>query len=214
MRGNKKMSSIIKVLIVDDHEMVRMGLTTYLNLEDNIEIVGEGRNGEEAIALTKQLDPDIILMDLMMEKIDGIEATKQIKRHNEKVKIIVLTSFIDDEMVFPVIEAGAFSYVLKTTSASEIVATINKAMDGESTIEGKVASLVLNRMKQKPKHETLTNREREVLTLLGEGKSNKEISEDLHIGIKTVKTHVSNILSKLNLPDRTQVAIYVNKNLK
>lgn len=208
------MSEKIKVLIVDDHEMVRMGLKTYLSLEDSIEIVGEGCNGEEAIKLASELNPDVILMDLMMEKVDGIEATKQITNGNKNVKIIVLTSFIDDEMVFPVIEAGAFSYLLKTTSADEIAATIEKAMKGEPTIEGKVASLMFNRMKDKPKHESLTKREREVLTLLGEGKSNKEISNELHIGIKTVKTHVSNILSKLELSDRTQVAIYVNKHIR
>ncbi|MFN7251804.1 MAG: response regulator [Anaerobacillus sp.] len=208
------MSEKIRVLIVDDHEMVRMGLKTYLSLEDGIEIVGEGCNGEEAIKLASERDPDVILMDLMMEKVDGIEATKQITNVNKKVKIIVLTSFIDDEMVFPVIEAGAFSYVLKTTSASEIAATIEKAMKGEPTIEAKVASLMFNRMKEKPKHELLTRREREVLMLLGKGKSNKEISDELYIGIKTVKTHVSNILSKLELSDRTQVAIYVNKYIK
>ncbi|QOY34162.1 response regulator transcription factor [Anaerobacillus isosaccharinicus] len=208
------MGAKIKVLIVDDHEMVRMGLKTYLSLEDHIEIVGEGCNGEEAIKLANELNPDVILMDLMMEKVNGIEATKQITSSNQNVKVIVLTSFIDDEMVFPVIEAGAFSYILKTTCASEIAATIEKAMKGEPTIEGKVASLMFNRMKEKPKHEALTKRESEVLSLLGEGKSNKEISDELHIGIKTVKTHVSNILSKLELPDRTQVAIYVNKHIR
>ncbi|MCT8140406.1 response regulator transcription factor [Anaerobacillus sp. CMMVII] len=208
------MTDKIKVLIVDDHEMVRMGLKTFLSLEERIEIIGEGCNGEEAINLALELKPDVILMDLMMEKVDGIEATKRITSTNPEIKIIVLTSFIDDEMVFPVIEAGAFSYILKTTSASDIAMTIEKAMKGEPTIEGKVASLMFNRMKEKPKHESLTRREREVLTLLGEGKSNKEISEELHIGIKTVKTHVSNILSKLELSDRTHVAIYVNKHIR
>ncbi len=208
------MDEKIKVLLIDDHEMVRMGLKTYLSLEENIEIVGEGSNGEEAIQLAEELHPDVILMDLMMEKINGIEATRHITQSNKQVKIIVLTSFIDDEMVFPVIEAGAFSYLLKTTSARDIASTIEKAMKGESTIEGKVASMMFNRMKERPKHEALTNREKEVLTLLGEGRSNKEISEELHIGIKTVKTHVSNILSKLELADRTQVAIYVNKHFK
>ncbi|RXI98255.1 DNA-binding response regulator [Anaerobacillus alkaliphilus] len=208
------MSEKIKVLLIDDHEMVRMGLKTFLSLEENIEIIGEGSNGEEAIKLAEELSPDVILMDLMMDKVNGIEATKQITSKNNRIKIIVLTSFLDDEMVFPVIEAGAFSYLLKTTSASEIANTIEKAMKGEPTIEGKVASLMFNRMKERPKHEALTTREREVLTLLGKGRSNKEISEELHIGIKTVKTHVSNILSKLELADRTQVAIYVNKFFK
>ncbi|OIJ10141.1 DNA-binding response regulator [Anaerobacillus arseniciselenatis] len=204
----------IKVLIIDDHEMVRMGLKMYLDCEEEIEVVGEGANGEEAIKLAQQLEPDVILMDLMMEKVNGIEATRQITKINKDIKVIVLTSFMDDEMVFPVIEAGAFSYVLKTTSASEIAETIYKAVKGEPTIEGKVASMMFHRMKEKPKHESLTKREREVLLLLGEGKSNKEIGDELHIGIKTVKTHVSNILSKLELADRTQVAIYVSKHFK
>ncbi len=204
----------IKVLIIDDHEMVRMGLKMYLDCEEEIEVVGEGANGEEAIKLAQQLEPDVILMDLMMEKVNGIEATRQITKINKDIKVIVLTSFMDDEMVFPVIEAGAFSYVLKTTSASEIAETIYKAVKGEPTIEGKVASMMFHRMKEKPKHESLTKREREVFLLLGEGKSNKEIGDELHIGIKTVKTHVSNILSKLELADRTQVAIYVSKHFK
>lgn len=207
------MSENIKIAIVDDHEMVRMGLNMYLSNEPDIEVIGEGCNGVEAINLIKQLKPDVILMDLKMEKLDGIEATKQITDLNKNVKVIVLTSYIDDEMVFPVIEAGAFSYLLKTTSAGEIASAIRKAHRGEATIESKVASAMFKKMKQeKPKHETLTKREIEVLVLLGEGKSNKDISEELFIGIKTVKTHVSNILSKLELEDRTQVAIYANKN--
>ncbi|MCD8500945.1 MAG: response regulator transcription factor [Bacillaceae bacterium] len=203
----------IKVVIVDDHEMVRMGLKMYLSNEEDIEVIGEGCNGEEAIKLAKELTPDIILMDLKMETMDGIEATKQITASNKNVKVIVLTSYIDDEMVFPVIEAGAFSYLLKTTNANEIALAIRKAHRGEATIESKVASAMFNKMKQeKPKHNVLTKREIEVLSLLGEGKSNKDISEQLFIGIKTVKTHVSNILSKLELEDRTQAAIYANKN--
>lgn len=207
------MTSKIRVLIIDDHEMVRMGLNMYLSSEEDLEIVGEGCNGEEAVTLAKELAPDVILMDLMMENMNGIDATREILKVNKEIKVIVLTSFIDDEMIFPVIEAGAFSYLLKTTNAQEIAEAIRKAFRGEATIESKVASAMFNKMKQeKPKHDSLTRRELEVLCLLGEGKSNKDISEILFIGIKTVKTHVSNILSKLELDDRTQAAIYANKH--
>jgi NarL family two-component system response regulator LiaR len=207
----------IKILLVDDHEMVRRGLATYLNTEIDMVVIGEASNGSDGVQLALQLEPDIILMDLVMEGMDGIAATKEINEKastlNKKIKIIVLTSFLDDDKVFPVIEAGAFSYILKTSRASEIAQAIRKTVRGEPTIEGKVAGLMMNRMqKSPPKHSSLTSRELEVLSLLGQGKSNKEIGEQLHIGIKTVKTHVSNILAKLDLADRTQAAIYANKH--
>jgi NarL family two-component system response regulator LiaR len=207
----------IKVLLVDDHEMVRMGLATYLNTEIDMEVIGEACNGSDGVQLALQLVPDVILMDLVMEGMDGIAATKEINEKasnlNKKIKIIVLTSFLDDDKVFPVIEAGAFSYILKTSRASEIVQAIRKTVRGEPTIEGKVAGLMMNRMQKSPtKHSSLTGRELDVLSLLGQGKNNKEIGELLHIGIKTVKTHVSNILAKLDVDDRTQAAIYANKH--
>lgn len=205
----------IKVMLVDDHEMVRMGLRAYLLTEEDIEIVGEASNGKDGVALAEKLKPDVILMDLLMEQMDGIEATKKImedpKQNKGNPKVIILTSFLDQQKVFPAIEAGAFSYLLKTSSASEIADAIRKAMKDESVLEGKVTNLMLNRVKQKqPKHSTLTQRELEVLALIGEGKTNKEITEILHIGIKTVKTHVSNILAKLELEDRTKAAVYAN----
>ncbi|SCY89221.1 response regulator [Alkaliphilus peptidifermentans] len=207
----------IKVLIVDDHEMVRMGLNAYLSTEADIEIIGEANGGRQAIAKAVELFPDVILMDLVMEDIDGIQATKRIIEEystlNKTIKIIALTSFIDDDKVFSALEAGAFSYLLKTSSASEVVEAIRKAVNNKPVFESEVTTLMLNRVQKKsPKHSLLTQRELEVLKLIGEGKNNKEIGEELYIGIKTVKTHVSNILSKLELEDRTKAAVYANQN--
>lgn len=208
------MSDVIKVFLVDDHEMVRRGLSSYLMTDPIFEIIGEASSGNEAVTQLAQLQPDVILMDLIMENGNGIETTKEVMKSHPQCKIIILTSFYDDEQVFPAIEAGAFSYVLKTASAEEISSTIKKAYKGESVIESKVAQKMMNRFRDKetlPHHE-LTKREREVLALIGEGKTNQEIGEALFIGIKTVKTHVSNILSKLEVADRTQAAIYANRN--
>ncbi|WP_078428998.1 response regulator [Alkalihalobacterium alkalinitrilicum] len=206
---------MIKVLLVDDHEMVRMGLSAYLSTEDDIEVVGEATNGKEGVALALQMQPDIILMDLVMEVMDGIEATKQITSQLPKVKVIVLTSFVDDEKVYPVIEAGAFSYLLKTTRAPEIAKAIRAAHQGEAIVESQVTNKMMQRMRNQQKrvpHDELTLRELDVLKLVGIGKTNQEIADELYIGIKTVKTHVSNILAKLNVDDRTQIAIYAHRH--
>jgi two-component system, NarL family, response regulator LiaR len=204
----------IKLMLVDDHDMVRKGLASYLVTEPDFEIVGEASSGNEAVTKVKELKPDVILMDLIMENGNGIEATKKIMADDHGCKIIILTSFYDDEQVFPAIEAGAFSYLLKTASADEITSTIRKAVAGESVIESRVAQKMMTRFrgKEKEPHEDLTKRELEVLVLLGEGKTNQEIADELFIGIKTVKTHVSNILSKLDVSDRTQAAIYANRH--
>jgi len=211
------MENKINVLLVDDHEMVRMGLRAYLSTDEQILIVGEASNGEQAIEMAARLDLDIIVMDLIMDGINGIEATQTILRLSEKeeksVKIIILTSFLEDDLVIPALEAGAFSYMLKTSSAEDILRAIKKAANGESTLEGKVSQMLIkNNQKSKFKHDLLTQRELEVLKELALGKSNKEISESLFIGIKTVKTHISNILAKLELDDRTKAAVYANKN--
>ncbi|OEG00032.1 DNA-binding response regulator [Vulcanibacillus modesticaldus] len=203
----------IRVLVIDDHEMVRMGLTTFLSLEPDMEVVGEGSNGKDGVELACKLNPDVVLMDLVMDEMDGIAATKELKKKCPNVKVIVLTSFIEQDKVFSVIEAGAFSYLLKTSRAEEITTAIRQAVIGIPTIDSKVTGMMINRMqKEPPKHEHLTPRELEVLSLIGKGMSNKEIGETLFIGIKTVKTHVSNILAKLELDDRTQAAIYANKH--
>ncbi|WP_077615688.1 response regulator [Caenibacillus caldisaponilyticus] len=207
------MTEPIKVLIVDDHDMVRRGLRAYLEIEDDIEIVGEASDGDEVLERVEALRPDVILMDLIMERVDGIEATKQVLAQHPECRVIVLTSFYDDEKVFPALEAGATSYLLKTASAEEIVEAIRKAVRGDSVIDAKVAGKMLHRFRDaRPKHEQLTSREREVLILIAKGKSNAEIAEELYIGIKTVKTHVSNILSKLGVSDRTQAAIYAHEH--
>ncbi|KGA98077.1 LuxR family transcriptional regulator [Alkalihalobacillus alcalophilus ATCC 27647 = CGMCC 1.3604] len=205
---------MIRVLLVDDHEMVRMGLSAFLSTQEDMEIVGEAKNGEEGVARAIEFKPDVILMDLVMDKMDGIEATAAITKQLPETKIIVLTSFIDDEKVYPVIEAGAFSYLLKTSSAPEIATAIRAAANGEAIVEAKVTNKMMQRMrgaKEEKLHEQLTPRELEVLLLIGDGKSNQEIGEALFIGIKTVKTHVSHILDKLQLDDRTQIAIYAHR---
>jgi two-component system, NarL family, response regulator LiaR len=204
----------IRVMVVDDHDMVRKGIISYLLTESSIEVVGEANSGTEGIKLAKKVMPDIILMDLLMENGNGIMATKEILSFHPNCKIIIITSYYDDQQVFPALEAGAFSYLLKTASANEIVQAIYKAVKGETIIEPKVANKMLNRFRgsERKPHDDLTERELDVLKCLGEGMTNQEISEDLFIGIKTVKTHVSNILSKLNVTDRTQAAVYANRN--
>ncbi|MCP8615520.1 response regulator transcription factor [Salirhabdus salicampi] len=208
------MEQKINVVVVDDHEVVRKGLTTYLETVDELNIVGEASNGTEGIEVAKTKKPDVVLMDLMMENGNGIEATKEIMSKLPNCKIIILTSYYDDEKVFPAIEAGAFSYMLKTSSAVEIAAAIKKAAKGETVIEPKIAGKMMNRFRhyETSPHEELTEREFEVLICIGNGLTNQEISDKLYIGIKTVKTHVSNILNKLGVQDRTQAAVYAHRN--
>lgn len=204
----------IRVMVVDDHEMVRKGLISYLLTEPDIELVAEASSGREAVRIAREKRPDVILMDLIMEDGNGIEATKEIMSFYPECKIIIITSYYDDEQVFPAIEAGALSYLLKTARADEVISAIRKAIKGETVIEPKVANKMLNRLRPKERmpHDDLTEREMEVLMLIAEGMTNQEISEELFIGIKTVKTHVSNILNKLNVQDRTQAAIYANRH--
>ncbi|MRG86943.1 response regulator [Salinibacillus xinjiangensis] len=208
------MGSPIRVVVVDDHEVVRKGIVTYLLTEDDLDVVGEASSGNEGAELIKKEKPDVVLMDLMMENGNGIDATKKVMSFLPACKIIILTSYYDDEKVFPALEAGAFSYMLKTSSADEIVDAIKKAVRGENVIESKVASKMMNRFRQHDvsPHDELTERELEVLVCIGNGLTNQEISEKLYIGIKTVKTHVSNILSKLDVQDRTQAAVYAHRN--
>lgn len=210
------MTTSIKVLLVDDHEMVRIGLAAVLGTEDGIEVVGEAAGGREGLRLAEQYEPDVVLMDLVMDGMDGIETTRLVMERLPQCKVIVLTSFLDDEKLYPVIEAGAFSYLLKTSRASEIAAAIRAAANGQPVLESQVASKMMNRFRR-PKteampHHELTEREMEVLKLIAKGRSNQELAEELYIGIKTVKFHVTNILAKLGVEDRTQAAIYAHKN--
>lgn len=209
------MKNKIRVMVVDDHEMVRRGICSYLETEEDLEVVGQAHSGQSAVKLAVQLEPDVILMDLVMQDGTGIEASEQIKQKLPDVQIIILTSYIDEALIFPALEAGALSYILKTSQAEDIVKAIRLAIKKESIIEPKVASKMLRKLRddsQELPHNELTARELEVLSLIGEGKTNQDIADELFIGIKTVKTHVSNILSKLGVDDRTQAAIYVHKN--
>ena len=204
---------MIKVLIVDDHEMVRLGLSTYIGVQPDLEVVDQAENGQEGVEMALKDRPDIILMDLVMPVKDGIEATKEILKAWPQARIIILTSFIDDAKVYPAMEAGAASYILKTATAEEIAKAIRQTASGERVLEPQVTTKMMNRMNHpQPQYDELTNREREVLQLIAQGKSNQEIATELFITLKTVKTHVSNILAKLDVEDRTQAAIYALKH--
>ncbi|MFI1244042.1 response regulator [Enterococcus casseliflavus] len=205
---------MIKVLLVDDHEMVRLGVSSYLSIQDDIEVIGEAENGRVGYEKALELRPDVILMDLVMDEMDGIESTKLILNDWPEAKIIIVTSFIDDEKVYPAIEAGAAGYLLKTSTAHEIAEAIRATKRGERVLEPEVTTKMMDRLTNRTPilHEDLTNREQEVLLLIAEGKSNQEIADALFITLKTVKTHVSNILSKLEVEDRTQATIYAFKH--
>ena len=206
---------MIRVLLVDDHEMVRIGVSSYLSAQIDIEVVGEAENGKKAVELALELRPDVILMDLVMEEMDGIEATRQIIEAWEDAKIIIVTSFLDDEKVYPALQAGATSYMLKTSKASEIARAVRETFQGQIVLEPEVTDKMMTKMREKkatPLYEELTAREMEILLLMAEGKSNQEIADHLFIALKTVKTHVSNILSKLQVQDRTQAVIYAFKH--
>ena len=201
---------MIKVLLVDDHEMVRLGVSAYLSVQEDIEVIAQAENGKIGVEKALELKPDIILMDLVMPVMDGIEATKEIL-----AKIIIVTSFIDDEKVYPAISAGAKSYLLKTSSASEIAQAIRDTYRGEGVFEKEVSEKLEHRHEVEEEFrlfEELTSREKEVLLLIAQGKSNQEIADECFITLKTVKTHVSNILSKLQVEDRTQATIYAFKH--
>ncbi|CAM3782119.1 response regulator [Mesobacillus thioparans] len=207
----------IKVLIADDHHVVRRGLAFFLRTQEQLEIVGEASNGKEAVELADTLKPDMILMDLIMPEMNGIEATKIIKAKSPEIKIMMLTSYSDQEHVIPAIEAGASGYQLKDIQPDELVRSIIRIMEGENQLHPKATSLVLkhlsgnSRSVRRPIDE-LTKRELEVLKEIASGKSNKEIAAALFITEKTVKTHVSNVLAKLELADRTQAALYAVRN--
>ena len=202
---------MIRVLIVDDHEMVRLGISSFLKIQNDIEVVAEAENGLQAYDQTLKFRPDIILMDLVMDVMDGIEASQKIIQVWPEARIIILTSFLDDEKVYPALEAGAKSYILKTSSAEEIVQAIRMTASGESFMQEEVTQKILHQedqQKQGGLHDELTKREIEVLQLIAKGYTNQAIADTLFISLKTVKTHVSNILAKLQVDDRTQATIY------
>ncbi|MBO0960659.1 response regulator transcription factor [Neobacillus sp. MM2021_6] len=206
---------MIRVVFVDDHEMVRIGVSSYLSAQPDIEVVGEAADGKRGVELALELRPDIILMDLVMKEMDGIEATRQIIEQWPEAKVIIVTSFLDDEKVYPALEAGATSYMLKTSKAGEIANAVRATYHGQSVLEPEVTGKMMVKMRQKNTHlphEDLTSRELEILLLMAEGKTNQDIADQLFIALKTVKTHVSNILSKLSVQDRTQAVIYAFKH--
>ncbi|PBB04799.1 response regulator [Salimicrobium humidisoli] len=199
---------MIRVLFVDDHEMVRIGVSAYLSAQPDIEVVAEAANGKEGVEKAFECRPDIILMDLVMEGMDGIEATGKIISEWPEAKIIIVTSFIDDEKVYPALEAGAVSYLLKTSTADEIAGAIRATYGGQSILEPEVTGKLMGKRRDEPLHDQLTKREKEVLLLMAEGKTNQEIADLLFIAPKTVKVHVSNVLGKLEVQDRTQAVVY------
>lgn len=201
---------MIRVVLIDDHEMVRAGVSAFLSTQPDIEVVGEASDGATGAELAIAEKPDVVLMDLVMEPVDGVESTKRIKASWKEAKILVVTSFLDDEKVYPVIEAGAMSYVLKTANANEIADAIRQTAAGNPVMAAQVTGKMLERLRHPEMnlHESLTAREREILQLMAEGKSNQVIADELFISLKTVKTHVSNILTKLDVYDRTQAVVY------
>jgi NarL family two-component system response regulator LiaR len=198
----------VKILIVDDHSVVRQGLRMFLALEPTFELVGEAMNGADAIDKVALLHPDVVLMDLLMPVMDGIEATETIKRDFPDTEVIALTSVLEDLSVVGAIRAGAIGYLLKDTEADDLIRAIKAAASGQVQLSPKAAERLLREVRAPENPEKLTERETEVLRLLAEGKSNKEIAASLYIGETTVKTHVSNILMKLGVPSRTQAALY------
>jgi len=205
-------ASVIRVLLVDDHAIVRKGIRALLATERDIQVVGEAGDGAEAIAQAQALRPDVILMDLMMPKMDGIEATRQITSKQPNVHILVLTSFAADEKVFPAIKAGALGYLLKDSDPADLIRALRQVHRGEPSLEPSIARKVLFELshptKKTPTADPLTERELEVLRLVAQGLSNRDIAEQLVVSEMTVRTHVSSILSKLHLASRTQAALY------
>jgi NarL family two-component system response regulator LiaR len=214
--GNER----IRVLIVDDHQVVRQGLRTFLELHDDIQVVGEAGDGRTAVEMVREQGADVVLMDLMMPRLDGISATREIMHLGMDTCVIALTSFAEDDQVFPAIQAGASSYLLKDVSPHELIDAIRAAHRGEPRLHPDVARKLMEAMRgeETGARETtapasdLTDRELEVIRAVAQGKSNQEIAQQFFISEKTVKTHVGHILAKLDLKDRTQLAIFAIRN--
>lgn len=205
-----------KVLIVDDHEVVRLGLTALLNQKEGFVVVGEAGNASEAVQKTLELEPDIIIMDIRLGEESGIDACRQIKDVKPDAKVIMLTSYADDEAVFASIMAGAVGYVLKKIGSNELLRALESIRRGEALLDPKVTEQVLKRMQDLAAHQNkeeglLTEKEQKIILLIAEGKTNREIAEVLFLGEKTVRNYVSNILSKLDLCNRSQLASYATK---
>jgi two-component system, NarL family, response regulator LiaR len=201
----------IRVLIADDHAIVRQGLRTFLELQEDIEVVGDAADGEAALAGVQRHEPDVVLMDLVMPNLGGVEAIRRLRELRPETRVLVLTSFLDDEKLFPAVRAGAAGYLLKDIEPAELVRAIRTVADGEALLHPAVAARLMEEFSDTERpvaEEALTAREREVLLAIARGLPNKQIALELGIAEKTVKTHVSSILSKLGLTDRTQAALY------
>ncbi|MBS9803375.1 two-component system response regulator CasR [Bacillus cereus] len=206
----------IKLLLVEDHHIVRRGLVFFLKTREEFEIIGEAENGEEALRFVQKEKPDVVLMDVSMPKMDGIEATKRLKQYDETIKVLILSSFSEQDYVIPALEAGADGYQLKEVQPEQLVASIIAVHQGNANFHPKVTPALMGRPAVKKEIENpfsmLTKREQEVLREIAKGRSNKEIAAELHITEQTVKTHVSNVLAKLEVDDRTQAALYAVKH--
>jgi len=207
------MTEPITILLVDDHEVVRKGVRAYLETQPDFRVVGEASSGEEAIDFVTELIPDVVLMDLIMPGMDGIETTRCIKKVSPRTQVVVLTSFHEDAHIFPALKAGAISYILKDMKMDRLAETLRRAVRGEVTLHPRVAVRVLQNLRgdnpdAEPLFTELTERELDVLKLIASGLTNSQIAEKLVISENTVKGHVSNVLSKLHVADRTQVAVY------
>ncbi len=219
-------SNRIRVLIVDDHQVVREGLSSVLRSKDDIEVVGMAADGKEAVKKARELTPDVVLMDISMPNMNGVEATRRIKKENPQIRVVVLTMYADEEYIFDLVSAGAAGYLLKDADSAQIAKAIRAVSRGESMIHPTIASKILNEFSQlasgkspgrqnsSQRHEDLSEREVSVLRLLSDGKTNKEIANDLSLSDKTVKNHLHNIFQKLNATDRTQaVVLAIRKGL-
>jgi two-component system, NarL family, response regulator LiaR len=203
---------VIRVLVVDDHAVVREGLRTFLSLQDGIEVVGEASDGREAVAAAQRLAPDVVLMDLVMPKVDGVQAMRELREHVPGARVIVLTSFLEDDRLLPAIRAGAAGYLLKNVEPSELARAVRTADAGEALIDPAVAARLVDALASDHRLEQpLTAREQDVLDLVARGYANKRIARELGIAEKTVKTHVSHVLAKLGVSDRTQAALYATR---
>ena len=201
----------IRVLIADDHSVVRQGLRMFLELEGDIQLVGEASNGHEVVGLARQFKPDVVLMDLLMPEMDGIAATEAIRRELPDTQVVALTSVLEDQAIFDAVRVGAISYLLQDTESEKLCDAIRAAAAGEVRLSPEVAARLMREVSAPESPETLTDRETEVLRVLARGLSNSEIAEELFVTEATVKTHVSSILAKLDLPSRTRAALYALK---
>jgi len=212
MTDTNSNSNPIRILLVDDHAVVREGMRAFIQIKPDMEVVGEAADGIEALEKARDLDPDVILLDIVMPKLDGIGTIEALKKQGSQARILVITSFAEDEQIFPAIKAGALGYLLKDSQPQELIQAIRDVNRGEPSLHPTVALKLMNELDREPElpltEEPLTERELEVLKLIAQGHSNREIGEQLHLSERTVGKYASNILDKLHLANRTQAALY------